>query len=909
MSIHERMADISAHARDLLRLAGMAVLVLASSVQASAACVVATTRTTGAAPFAVHFDALATTMPAATRPFHDVDYSWDFGDASAGVWSTTGRSRNAAQGPVTGHVFATGGTFTVRCTARDGGGNVSTAQVTITVTDVNVAYAGTKTRCVSRSGLFSGAPSGAAQVTSTDLSAQFTWLNAAAGRRLLFNKGETWPVVTAQYAMTQAGGMVGSYGPAAAQPTFNLITPDDYSTFITMAAADTRLIGLKVVGPSATGLSRGLGWTTGAVHNLLMECEITAVNYALGGETDNAYIIANNAHDFGDMGLWMGAIKGIIIGNHFDHAHRQHCTRFPIMTRSVYAENFSRWPQGAQCCLKLHASSGVSEYSVISGNTFQGGSSSVALAPQNSSVNEVVRDMIFERNNLLGEANVANLLEVSATKITIRNNAFDTSAFVTPWDAQALRIALRAPGSPEPAPKQIEIYHNVFINNGNLAAGYDPISCDDLTNGVVRNNIFYAATFTGAVRPNWNLSTRGQGVSSNNLVYVPSSPSLSDDGTGAHLLANPQFISIDPTSANYLKLPATSPALNRGFAGTTSRSDYYGTLRPQGSAPDLGAFEYPSSPTNHAPVAAAQSASTNEDVAKPIILVAADADGDALTYTIVASPAHGTLTGSGASRTYTPTANYSGADSFTFKANDGTVDSNTVTVLLTVTAVNDVPVAMPQTLTTPRNTIKIITLGGTDIEGSALTYAIVTNPAHGTLSGSGASRTYTPTTAYSGADSFTFTVNDGTATSIAVTVSITVSPTIDGTPPTTPPAPTVTGSDPARPVLSGETEAGATVTIRIDDVAVGSVIADGTGHWTWTPGTPLAPGSHAITVIATDTTGNASTPSPASTVSVASSTMPEDSGSDNGGHCGMGSGLAVLAGLLMTLGLTRLRQR
>ena len=49
------------------------------------------------------------------------------------------------------------------------------------------------------------------------------------------------------------------------------------------------------------------------------------------------------------------------------------------------------------------------------------------------------------------------------------------------------------------------------------------------------------------------------------------------------------------------------------------------------------------------------------------------------------------MSGSGANRTYTPALNYNGSDSFTFKVNDGTVDSNVATIDLTVTAVNDTP--------------------------------------------------------------------------------------------------------------------------------------------------------------------------------------------------------------------------
>ena len=62
---------------------------------------------------------------------------------------------------------------------------------------------------------------------------------------------------------------------------------------------------------------------------------------------------------------------------------------------------------------------------------------------------------------------------------------------------------------------------------------------------------------------------------------------------------------------------------------------------------------------------------------------------------------------------------------------------------------------------------------------TALTFAVGTGPSHGSLSGSGANLTYTPAPGYSGPDSFTFTVNDGQATSAPATVSITVTPVVD----------------------------------------------------------------------------------------------------------------------------------
>jgi hypothetical protein len=96
-------------------------------------------------------------------------------------------------------------------------------------------------------------------------------------------------------------------------------------------------------------------------------------------------------------------------------------------------------------------------------------------------------------------------------------------------------------------------------------------------------------------------------------------------------------------------------------------------------------------PVNDAPTAKDGSYTTNEDTPANMALGATDAEGDALTYSIVGGPAHGKLTGSGDNRTYTPDPDYNGPDSFTFKASDGTADSNVATVNISVKAVNDAP--------------------------------------------------------------------------------------------------------------------------------------------------------------------------------------------------------------------------
>ena len=179
--------------------------------------------------------------------------------------------------------------------------------------------------------------------------------------------------------------------------------------------------------------------------------------------------------------------------------------------------------------------------------------------------------------------------------------------------------------------------------------------------------------------------------------------------------------------------------------------------------------------SNAAPVANNQSVSTAEDAALAIILAATDAETNALIYAVVTGPSHGVLsTISSNVVTYTPATNYYGPDSFTFKANDGLTDSVPAMVSITVMAVNDAPIAQPQSVSTTEDAALAITLTATDAETNALTYTVMTSPANGTLSGTAPNVTYIPAANYNGADSFTFIANDGMTDSVPATISIAV---------------------------------------------------------------------------------------------------------------------------------------
>ena len=179
---------------------------------------------------------------------------------------------------------------------------------------------------------------------------------------------------------------------------------------------------------------------------------------------------------------------------------------------------------------------------------------------------------------------------------------------------------------------------------------------------------------------------------------------------------------------------------------------------------------------NTPPVAASQTVEMQQGTSKLIVLSGSDADGDALTYTIVMpSAAGGGLSDSALGLTYTPPPSFIGDDTFTFQANDGQDNSNVATVTIHVAAgppINKAPVAASQIVTTQHGVPMSIILTGSDANGDALTYRIVTPPQSGTLSGTAPNVTYTPAPGFTGDASFTFQANDGKDDSNVAIVTI-----------------------------------------------------------------------------------------------------------------------------------------
>ena len=199
-------------------------------------------------------------------------------------------------------------------------------------------------------------------------------------------------------------------------------------------------------------------------------------------------------------------------------------------------------------------------------------------------------------------------------------------------------------------------------------------------------------------------------------------------------------------------------------------------------------------PVNDAPVAADDSATTNEDTATNITVIANDTDVDntnaELSVSGFTQPSNGSVTqNADGTLKYTPKADYNGPDSFKYTASDGTAQSNEATVNITVTAVNDAPVAEDDTKSTNEDTPLVFAasqLVGNDSAGPAnesgqtLTVTAVGTAVNGQVSlGTDGNITFTPATDFHGQATFKYTVCDNGSPSkcseMIATVNVTVS--------------------------------------------------------------------------------------------------------------------------------------
>ncbi|WP_144394758.1 cadherin-like domain-containing protein [Pleionea sediminis] len=177
---------------------------------------------------------------------------------------------------------------------------------------------------------------------------------------------------------------------------------------------------------------------------------------------------------------------------------------------------------------------------------------------------------------------------------------------------------------------------------------------------------------------------------------------------------------------------------------------------------------------NVPPIAVGGSYEGKQDEIIIIFLVANDPDGDPITYSVTSEPQNGTLIGSDFVYLYVPNPGFSGNDSFNFVANDGQADSNTATIFLNITSLNNAPVAEDIQINGQEDSQLTFTVNVIDLDNDPLTFAIVSPPQNGTLSGAGPNFIYTPDSGFVGQDTFTFVANDGVVNSNVATATIVI---------------------------------------------------------------------------------------------------------------------------------------
>ncbi|MCP3958612.1 MAG: tandem-95 repeat protein, partial [bacterium] len=216
-----------------------------------------------------------------------------------------------------------------------------------------------------------------------------------------------------------------------------------------------------------------------------------------------------------------------------------------------------------------------------------------------------------------------------------------------------------------------------------------------------------------------------------------------DTAVTVDVLANDSDVDGDSLSVESVTQPTNGTVINNTTDVTyTPDADHCGIdsfsyVVSDGVLTDTATVDVTVTCVNDAPVAADDTEATNEDTAVTVDVLDndTDVDGDSLSIESVTQPANGTVTNNTTDVTYTPDADYCGSDSFTYTAADGNGGADVATVDVTVTCVNDTPVAADDTETTNEDTAVTVDVLANDseVDGDSLRVESVTQPTNGTV--------------------------------------------------------------------------------------------------------------------------------------------------------------------------------
>ncbi len=426
-------------------------------------------RTSGVAPLSVHFTAGFFSSSTTSRTFHDYEYSWDFGDPESNNWGTTNKSKNSSKGPISVHIYKKPGNYTTTLTIRDDSGLITTDTFEITVTDPDDVYSGSNTICVSTDSDFSGAPDGAMEVTTSDLSEVMQYVES--GKRILFHRGSSWSVANLDFPNNSGPVTIGAYGDGNNPDTLGIysnapqITVTDGNFLSLSRKQNWRIMDIHLLEP--TGNFDLIGGAYDMQRILFLHMRVDGGKVGLGWShwnnsstplvIDQMVLTESIVSDAKNNGIYVGGERIGLLGNIVKNSKDSHVARVWQGYKGVISHNIfsgaSIEETTGRHALKLHGPGasdktaddihnppveGTSnlenrtEFTVISDNIFgSSGPWPVAIGPHSVDSDAEVWDVIFERNRLISDYGVQNPILVSVSLniwgrfISVRNNIFD----------------------------------------------------------------------------------------------------------------------------------------------------------------------------------------------------------------------------------------------------------------------------------------------------------------------------------------------------------------------------------------------------------------------------------------------------------------------------------------------------
>jgi PKD repeat protein len=391
-------------------------------------------RTSGYAPLAVHFDATGATSTISAindlangGTFRQITHAFDFGDAGAGTHSVSGLSRNAEPYGVglAAHVYETPGTYSVIVTSTDGSGT-DTETVSITVLDPSALT----TYAISRTGDFTGAPTGSTHLTQTTMP---TFQNNC---RYYFRRGETWSVPM-QVDGVKSNIYIGAFG-SGSNPLFtyfyvgffniNMVTDlriadiDGANGFNVSNTFQTLFLRCNAHSPGIIGISSATHTQAAAEANpsaYLNMREVCFADVNVNGTGGSGYTFIGNGHRLSWINCGLGGtnLGDFRMGPLHDSSIRHCRIDDPVAEASVHAIKIhstgtntynDNWLlSGGERTLPANgATCWVSERIVIADCELGGNGAlanwTVAVCPQNSQNGsagfEPMADVVIENN-------------------------------------------------------------------------------------------------------------------------------------------------------------------------------------------------------------------------------------------------------------------------------------------------------------------------------------------------------------------------------------------------------------------------------------------------------------------------------------------------------------------------------